>query len=77
MEGAESHINGLSALFDRLSAIDFLLFDYIKFRLNDLPDAQSLWKEITKNAVNIPQSEFLKSFRNGRQKWLNKERNFV
>lgn len=46
-----------------LAPCDYWLFDYIKQRLNDEPDAISLTKSVTKIVNNISHSEYIKTFR--------------
>ena len=41
-----------------LAPSDFWLFDYIKQRLTDQPDAKSLGKQITEIANSIPKEEY-------------------
>ena len=45
---------------------DFWLFDYIKQRLTDAPDAESLETQITKILEDIPKKEYKKTF----EKWI-------
>ena len=46
-----------------LAPCDYWLFDYIKQRLNDEPDAISLTKSVTKIVNNISHSEYIKTLR--------------
>ena len=45
---------------------DFQLFDYIKDRLGDYNDVQSLSKAITKIVNSLPKDEWMKTF----DKWV-------
>jgi len=45
-----------------LSPCDFWLFDYIKRNLTDQNNEDSLFKEVSKIVLNIPQKEFKKTF---------------
>ena len=49
-----------------LAPLDFWLFDYIKCRLDNHNDAQSLSEQITEILEKIPKKEYLKTF----EKWL-------
>lgn len=49
-----------------LAPCDFWLFDYIKDRLGDYNDVQSLSKAITKIVNSIPKDEWMKTF----DKWV-------
>lgn len=48
-----------------LAPCDFWLFDYIKQRLTNQPDAESLASKITEIVSSIPEKEYLKTF----EKW--------
>ena len=49
-----------------LAPLDFWLFDYIKQRLRDYNDAESLKNAITRILLEIPKEEYLKTF----HKWV-------
>jgi len=56
-----------------LAPCDFWLFDYVKQRLTDQPDAESLEKQITEILENIPEEEYLKTF----LKWLERMKHCI
>ena len=53
-----------------LAPCDFWLFDYIKQRLTDSPDAESLKSQITRILLEIDKKEYKKTF----EKWVERMR---
>jgi len=51
-----------------LAPSDFWLFNYIKTRLSDHNDVQSLYEAVTEILENVPKDEYLKAFKKWKER---------